>query len=433
MRKIESFNAQALANTAYAVGILGVKSSDLANGFWKSISTEVMRKIGSFNAQDIANTVYVVGILGVKSSDLANGFWKSISAESMRKIDSFTPQNLSNIVYAIGILGLKQSDLADSFFKSLTAEAMRKIDSFAPQELSNTVYAIGILGLKSVDLADGFWKSISTEVMRKIDSLNPQDLSSTTYAVGILGLKSSDLMDGFWKSISSESMRKIGSFTSQDLSNAAYAVGLLGLQPSDLAGGFWKSLSSRLDYLSTTAATIDAQDISNFLYAGALASFAASAPVIDLETVSALGQIVISDKSKITLTDAGQLLQSFVWFNLEVPDTVRNALSTSDSSNISTSHLQQRVSSCVRKPHEDEYWINELTVPVDICIAEERHVVQVDGPSHFDQYGELKLADKFAAALLEKFGWKVTRIGYIEVDKRTNDRELEEWLNEKLK
>jgi very-short-patch-repair endonuclease len=72
-------------------------------------------------------------------------------------------------------------------------------------------------------------------------------------------------------------------------------------------------------------------------------------------------------------------------------------------------------------------------VPVDICIAEERHVIQVDGPSHFDQYGELKMRDKFATALLKRFGWKVTRIGYEEVDKLQDDRELEEWLDEKLK
>jgi very-short-patch-repair endonuclease len=65
--------------------------------------------------------------------------------------------------------------------------------------------------------------------------------------------------------------------------------------------------------------------------------------------------------------------------------------------------------------------------------VDERHVIQVDGPSHFDQYGELKMADKFATALFGKCGWKVTRIRYIDVDKLKNDRELEEWLDEKLK
>jgi hypothetical protein len=60
-------------------------------------------------------------------------------------------------------------------------------------------------------------------------------------------------------------------------------------------------------------------------------------------------------------------------------------------------------------------------------------VIQVDGPSHFDEYGELKLRDKFATALLGKFGWKVTRIGYVDINKRKGDRDLEEWLGEKLK
>jgi hypothetical protein len=310
---------------------------------------------------------------------------------------------------------------------------MRKIDSFNAQDLSNTAYAVGILGLTSSDLVDGFWKSISSEAMRKIDSFAPQNLSNTAYAVGILGLKSSDLADGFCKSLTTEVMRKIDSFNAQDLSNTAYAVGILGLKLSDLADGFWKSISSRLEYLSTSAAIIDIQHFCNFLYGAALSSFAASSPVIDSETVSALGKIVISNYSVIPQAHAQQLLQSFVWFNLKIPDAVRKALPTNDSSEIITSRLQQRVSHCIRNPHQDEYWIDELAVPVDICVPDERHVIQVDGPSHFDQCGELKLRDKFATALLEKSGWKVTRIRYDEINKRRDDKELEEWLDEKLK
>jgi hypothetical protein len=269
--------------------------------------------------------------------------------------------------------------------------------------------------------------------MRKIDSFTSQNLSNTAYAVGILGLKSFDLADGFWKSLTSQAMRKIDSLTAQNMSNAAYPIGLLGLRPSDLADRFWKSILSRLERLRTTTTKIDPQVICNFLYGSALSSFAASSPVIDLEMVSALGKIVISTNAKIPQIGAHQLLQSFVWFDLEIPDAVCKALRTSDSTDIITSRLQQRVSSCIRKPHQDEYWVNELAVPVDICLVEERHVIQVDGPSHFDQYAELKFRDKFSTALLEKFGWKVTRIRYDDVDNLQDDRELEKWLEEKLK
>jgi hypothetical protein len=269
--------------------------------------------------------------------------------------------------------------------------------------------------------------------MRKADSFNSQDISNTAYAVGILGLKSSDLADSFFKSLTVEAIRKIDSFTSQALSNTAYAVGLLGLHPSDLADGFWKLVSSRLEHFSTTAAIVDLQDICNFLYGAALSSFATSSAVIDSETVSVLGKIVISDKPSLSQAAAQQLLQSFVWFDLEIPADVRKAVRTSDTSYITTSRLQQRVSHCIRKPHQDEYWVDELAVPVDICLVEERHVIQVDGPFHFDQCGELKIADKFATALLEKFRWKVTRIGYVDINKRKDDKQLEDWLDEKLK
>jgi hypothetical protein len=188
-----------------------------------------------------------------------------------------------------------------------------------------------------------------------------------------------------------------------------------------------------LEHLSSNSAIIDPQHIGNFLYGAALSSFAASSPVIDVEAVSTLGNTLISNFSVISQAEIHQLLQSFVWFDLEIPDVICKALPTRDSSNTRPSRLQQRVSLCLQKPHQDEYWIDELAVPVDICIVDERHVIQVDGPSHFDQYGKLKLQDKFATALLEKFGWKVTRIRYDEVDKLKDDLELEEWLNEKLK
>jgi very-short-patch-repair endonuclease len=365
------------------------------------------------------------------------------SNASVEELLAFTRRRLKECdAFAVGVFGSQiwkvlqrtrgdQSlNEAQEVMKDVLRASQPLLKSFKARNLVGLFYGCAKLQMRAEDFPRRWLEDWGTCFCGCIGQAKSQDLANTAYAVGILKAL---VNVNFWRVLTGEAKRKISSFNAQDLSNTAYAIGILGLKSSDLADRFWKSVSSRLEHLSTSSLTMDPQDISNFLYGAALSSFAASAPVIDSETVLRLGKIVIGSNSKMQVTDAQQLIQSFVWFNLEVPDAVRKALRTNDSSSTTTSRLQQRVSSCLEKPHQDEYWIDELAVPVDICIPDERHVIQVDGPSHFDQYGELKLRDKFATALLEKSGWKVTRIRYDEVDKVERDPELEEWLEEKLK
>jgi hypothetical protein len=85
MRKIRSFKSQELSNTAYGIGIIGLKSSDLADEFWKSISAEMMRKIDSFNSQNLANTAYAAGILVVSGNCSLLKPWERLT-RLMRRI-----------------------------------------------------------------------------------------------------------------------------------------------------------------------------------------------------------------------------------------------------------------------------------------------------------------------------------------------------------
>jgi hypothetical protein len=50
-------------------------------------------------------------VLGLKSSDLADGFWKSLTREAVRKIGDLKPQELSNTAYAVGLLDLKNRQI----------------------------------------------------------------------------------------------------------------------------------------------------------------------------------------------------------------------------------------------------------------------------------------------------------------------------------
>ena len=116
-----------------------------------------------------------------------------------------------------------------------------------------------------------------------------------------------------------------------------------------------------------------------------------------------------------------------------MPQEVSKSLaSLKDAPDVTVSRLQERVSRCVKQSHEDEYWIDELAVPVDIAMLEDKLVIQVDGPYHFDHEGSLRMVDKFATALLERFGWKVLRLSYLDTDKRKDDKELEKWIEEEI-
>jgi len=61
---------------------------------------------------------------------------------------------------------------------------------------------------------------------------------------------------------------------------------------------------------------------------------------------------------------------------------------------------------------------------VDIAIVSEHLVIEVDGPSHFNQLGQELGTTLFKRRLLQKLVWKVISIPYTDWDKlKTEDQQ----------
>jgi len=188
LRKLSEFNQQNLANTAFAIGKLGVGMQSLAEKFWAFFTTECVHKFPEFSPQDLSNTAYALCLLGVRQEFLVNGFWFAFSRECLRKRSGFIAQDLENTALALSVLGVPQESLANQFWRTFSGDFMLKFADFIPLELSRTVYAFGVLALPTKALADGFWEALMKDCveLRKLSNFNSRDLADCLFAAALL-------------------------------------------------------------------------------------------------------------------------------------------------------------------------------------------------------------------------------------------------------
>jgi len=208
MARIEEFDAQGLANTAWAFATLGVRAPQL----FDAITRESEQRIGSFTTQNLANTAWAFAALGVPAPRL----FDAIARESEQRIRSFDAREISNTAWAFATLGAP----APQLFEVIAHESEQRIGSFKPRNLANTAWAFATLGIHAQQLFD----AIARESQQRIRSFKPQDLANTAWAFATLGIPAPQLFDA----IARESERRIGRFTPQDLGNAAWAFAIVG-------------------------------------------------------------------------------------------------------------------------------------------------------------------------------------------------------------
>jgi hypothetical protein len=63
---VDSFNAQALANTAWAFATAGLRAPEL----FAALAVHAEQRMGTFNAQNLANTAWAFASAGVRAPGL---------------------------------------------------------------------------------------------------------------------------------------------------------------------------------------------------------------------------------------------------------------------------------------------------------------------------------------------------------------------------
>mmetsp|Transcript_7086 Transcript_7086/g.24902 ORF Transcript_7086/g.24902 Transcript_7086/m.24902 type:complete len:294 (-) Transcript_7086:58-939(-) len=111
-----------------------------------AIAQDAPRKVHTFNAQELANTAWAFSTLGFEAPTL----FEAIAAESVKKIKAFTSQNLANTVWAFANVGAE----APLLFEAVAFESPKKLATFTPLEVANTAWAFSLAGYAAPALFD---------------------------------------------------------------------------------------------------------------------------------------------------------------------------------------------------------------------------------------------------------------------------------------
>jgi len=132
---------------------------------------------------------------------------------------------------------------------------------------------------------------------------------------------------------------------------------------------------------------------------------------------------------EFTSEQASQAHQVNLWLKINRCYGYLLPTSSFKPTKIHTSQLQENVALQIKNSvrngiliHE-EYAIDPSLI-VDIAIVSEHLVIEVDGPSHFNQLGQELETTLFKRRLLQKLGWTVISFPYTDWDKlKTEDQQ----------
>ncbi|KAJ1616989.1 hypothetical protein T492DRAFT_1103190 [Pavlovales sp. CCMP2436] len=162
-RAIPSLGARGLANACYGMAKLRFEP---ASATMCLLGAEAVPRIGEFEPQGLANTAWAFATMGTPAPQL----FVAIARESEQRIASFKPQGLSNTAWAFATLGTS----APQLFEAIACESKQRISSFNDQNLVGTP-------------TPQLFEAIARESEQRIGSFKPQELAITAWSFAIVG------------------------------------------------------------------------------------------------------------------------------------------------------------------------------------------------------------------------------------------------------
>ena len=157
--RVDAMNAQALANTSWALAKTGV-----ATNFFAAVATAAPLRMSEFNAEDMATTAWALAAVGEKAPE----FFNELAAQA--RLDQFTPSFLAMTASAFA----KIATTNHVFIDKLCREAMdRGFNEFQPRELASFAEATS---------SPTIFEAIAKEAIARIHHFEPGDLATIATA-----------------------------------------------------------------------------------------------------------------------------------------------------------------------------------------------------------------------------------------------------------
>ncbi|BAG40345.1 repeat-containing protein A_04 [Orientia tsutsugamushi str. Ikeda] len=414
------FDARGLATILYQFAKLNYV---IGSEFIEAWTNKAINLMDEFNPQELANSIWAFGRLEIHPSDQFIQAWIH---HATKTIDNFNTQGLANSIWAFGRLEIHPSD---QFIQAWIHHATKTIDNFNTQGLANSILALGQLEIHPSDQFIQAWIHHATKT---IDNFNTQNLANSIWAFGQLEIHPSDQFIQAWIH---HATKTIDNFNTQNLANSIWAFGQLEIHPSDQFIQAW------IHHATKTIDNFSLQELANSIYGIFTLNVLCNSKIkVPQQFISAVNQnIELFDEN---IEDIGQILKAHYYFGKQgvgiLTSQNRQLLEKKFKTKLTpchTSNLQLNVLKVVKKvlaQHtvKSEYHIKQITSSVDIFIKEKNTVIQVDGPSHFDDNNAPNFSTRLNTELLKSYGYIVHRIPYWVWNKLKTNIAKEEYICE---
>ncbi|WP_269189524.1 RAP domain-containing protein, partial [Orientia tsutsugamushi] len=260
---------------------------------------------------------------------------------------------------------------------------------------------------------------------KTIDKFNSQELANSIWALGRLEIKPQAPFIEAWIHHATKTIDK---FNHQELANSLWALGRLEIKPQAPFIEAW------IHHATKIIDKFNHQELANSIYGILTLNVLCNSKIkVPQLFISAVNQnIKLFDEN---IEDIGQILKAHYYFGKQgvgiLTSQNRQLLEKKFKTKLTpchTSNLQLNVLKVVKKvlaQHtvKSEYYIKQITSSVDIFIKEKNTVIQVDGPSHFDDNNAPNFSTRLNTELLKSYGYIVHRIPYWAWDKLTDKEE----------
>jgi len=492
LASVSDFNAQNLANTAWAFATAG----RAAPALFDAISVEAACRVSDFNPQNLANTAWAFATAGRAAPVL----FEALAAEAAQRVRDFSSQNLANTAWAFATAGRA----APALFDAIAAEATRRVRASSTQDMANTAWAFATAGRAAPVLFD----ALAAEVVRRVRELNPQEMANTAWAFATAGraapalfaaiaaeaaprvreFKPRELANMAWDfataghaapvlfdAIAAEAARRVRDFNSQDLANTVWAFATAGraapalfdaiaaeaarrvrkFTPQGLASTAWafatvgRAAPALFDAIAVEAAKrldeLNPQNLANVAWALAAADASPTKSSLFDQRFARRCETLAHE---FTIKELSQLHQWRLWYAGErgCSDALPGAALLARcavafrSSEVKISRLQSQVADTLASLGllvQQELLLEEgysVDLVVD-CGGGQLIAVEVDGPTHFlgrEPTGTTLLKRR----QLQHLGWKLVSVPYwewdVHVDEATRCRRRVGYLKSQL-
>lgn len=210
-RHVDGFNAQGLANTAWAFAKAGHCDPEL----FMALQNRMQHRLEDFNSQDIANTAWAFA----KACHLDESFFTALARSAELCLNEFNTQDLVNTAWAFAKVGQFHPTL---FGLIAQRGAERCLDGMDAPHIANMAWAFARAG----QLDKHLFSALARSAEQRVGDFTSQDLANVAWAFTNAG----HLEEQLFVALAKAAEKLLDDFDDEDLDNTEWAFTRAGQQ-----------------------------------------------------------------------------------------------------------------------------------------------------------------------------------------------------------